>query len=562
MLSSLHIRNLAVIEQLDLELTAGLTVLTGETGTGKSILVDALGLALGDRTDSGIVRHGSPRTEVSAVFDLAALPDTAQWLVDNALDSDGECQIRRTVGSDGRSKGFINGQTVTLAQLRQLGAQLLDIHGQHEHQSLLQRDEQRRLLDGVADHRALLDAVADGYRQWRGLRDEYQALRNEADGRDDALELLRFQVEELAVLNLDSGAVARIEGDHRRLSHADQLLAGCRSALEQLDDGEQPLTLQLAQCSAALATLSRHDSALSGICEQLDSAQIHITEAAGELRRHLDALELDPAYLQQLEQQLRQLHDLSRKHRVAAAELPALLMRLQERLQRLEQAETRLATLDDEIARAAAAYRAAASVLHASRQQAAQHLAQQVSANMQTLGMPGSRFDITLTTLANEQFTASGTDQIEFLICTNPGQPAKPLAKIASGGELSRISLAIQVITARQTAVPTLIFDEVDVGIGGRIAEIVGQKLRKLGQVRQVLCVTHQPQVAALGHHHLQVIKTSDGEQTATQVTLLDARQRREEIARMLGGIEITAQTRAHAAEMLARSMQDKPVTA
>lgn len=552
MLSTLHIRDFAVVERLELELHAGLSVLTGETGTGKSILIDALGLALGDRTDSGVVRHGCPRTEITAEFDLAALPKVQQWLHSHELDSDEECQIRRTITAQGRSKAYINGRAVTLSQLRTLGEQLLDIHGQHEHQSLLKRDSQRALLDEYAGHEHLLENVDKQYRLWHSLKQEYDTLCDISQSRDNQLDLIRFQVEELAQLEITTDELPRLEDQHRLLAHADQLAEGCQQCLQKLDDGEQPLTLLADQILNILGDLRKHDNSLDSIIEMLNSARINMEEAANELRQRVEGFDIDPASLQNIEQRLSAIHDMARKHRVPADTLPEQLITLQEKLAQLEDIENRLSTIEQEIASAAEQYQKAAAKLSKSRAKAATSLAKEVSKNMQPLGMTGSALHITLS--ENDHYTRFGMEQVEFLISTNPGQPAKPLAKIASGGELSRISLAIQVITAEKSGIPTLIFDEVDVGIGGRVAEIVGQKLRELGTIRQVLCVTHQPQVAALGHNHFRVSKTQSKNSTSTEITPLNKAQRSEEIARMLGGIEITKQTRAHADDMLQRS--------
>lgn len=555
MLTSIQICDFAVIEHLDLDLQKGLTVLSGETGTGKSILVDALGLVLGDRADSSIVRHGCPRTEISATFDLARSPQAMQWLIDHELDAgDAECLLRRTISAGGGSRAYINGRTATLQQLRHLGDLLVDIHGQHEHQTLVKRDQQRRLLDDFAGHARLTEQVRKSFLCWQSLNREYNELRQASVDRDRHLELLRFQVQELVALDITAAEIPQLEQAQRRLAHADRLITTCQQSLNRLYDDEQSIDALLSRLLTELQDCQQHDPALTPVIDMLNSAGIQIQEATAELRHHADLLETDPAQLQEIEQRLAAIHDTARKHHVQAEELPALTERLSRELDTLQHADLRLTELQQQISLAADEYRRAADKLSASRRRSAGKLDLQVSQSMQRLGMPDGRFITRIE--ACEDFTAQGLERIEFMIQTNPGQPAQALAKIASGGELSRISLAIQVITADQSAVPTLIFDEVDVGIGGSIAEIVGQLLRKLGKSRQVLCVTHLPQVAAQGHHHLRVSKSSSAQKTTTVVDVLDIQHRRDEIARMLGGVEITEQTKAHAEEMIARASQ------
>jgi len=557
MLNYLHLRDFAVVEQLELELGDGLTVLTGETGAGKSILIDALGLALGERADSGIVRHGRERSEISAGFDISANPPARQWLSANELDVDHECLLRRTVTAEGRSRAWINGTPVPLQQLRSLGDLLVDIHGQHEHQTLLKREQQRELVDRFADHSALLDAVDSAFRHWQSLQNEWQQL-TQAGNRDQQLELLRFQVRELETLAVSGDEIQALDEEHKRLANADRLLEGCHQVLQAIDHDEHSLSQDINRILSLLQELRRNDAALEPIIELLDGAAIQLDEADSALRHHVEGLSLEPERLQQIDQRLGAIHDLARKHRIGASELPDCQLRLTEELARLEQSEQRLEVLQQEIDQAEEAYRQVAQRLGKSRRRAATRLAQQVTETMQPLGMPDSRLVIDIQ--PQETFSRFGLDRIEFLVSTNPKQPPRPLAKIASGGELSRISLAIQVIAASDSSIPTLIFDEVDVGIGGRVAEIVGQRLRELGQRRQVLCVTHLPQVAAQGHHHLYVDKLRHGDEASTTLTRLDQKGRHNEIARMLGGIEITQQTRAHAREMVRNAGKNKKV--
>ncbi len=559
MLSQLHIRNFAIVTQLDLDFKAGLSVLTGETGTGKSILIDALGLVLGDRADSDMVRHGSARAEICATFELRDAEQAASWLQANELDDDshnGECQLRRTITREGRSKAYINGRPTTLQMMRELGEQLVDIHGQHEHQSLVKRDEQRRLLDHYADHKSLTHEVATTFRQWQKISHEFETLNEAARSRDQQMTLLSHQNAELRALNLTTSSLQKLEDEHKRLANAGRLISTYQSALTTLDDDDHAIAAKLQQISAQLQPLQDSDKQLTTVIEMIDGAAIQIGEATHELRQQLDTLALDPQRLNEVDQQLSDIHDAARKHRVRPQELPDHYQTLCDELTSLGNADATLDQLEKEIEVKAVQYQKLASKLRKGRRSAAKKLNKLVSENMHKLGMPGGELEITVIPREDDKFTVHGTEQIEFLVKTNPNQMAKALSKVASGGELSRISLAIQVITSQQGGIPTLIFDEVDVGIGGRVAEIVGQKLRELGTSRQVLCVTHLPQVAALGHHHLQVQKQLSARHVETQVQALDETARNEEIARMLGGIEITEQTRAHANEMIMKALQ------
>ncbi len=557
MLTHIHIWNFAIVEQLDLELEAGLTVLTGETGAGKSILLDALNLALGDRADTSVIRHGADKAEISVTFQTAEGSEAEAWLAAHALESANECIIRRVISTNGPSRAFINGKPVPAQNLRELGEMLVDLHGQHEHQSLLRRDNQRQLLDDYAGHGELLSELDSLYQQWQEKQATLAQLRQAASDRDARLELLRYQVQELEALALEEGELVELENEHQRLANASRLLQSSHQVLQQLENEEQSaITARLHQCTTDIRQLAGTDPALESVAELLETAAIQADEAAGELRHYLDSLELDPVRLESVEQRLASIQDLSRKHRISAEELPALLPALQQELSGLEQADVRAEQLQQEVEKAGAAYRSQAAKLSRSREKAAKTLAKAVTDSMQTLGMEGGRFDIRLDPLAADSPSAQGMERVEFIVSANPGQPLKPLTKVVSGGELSRISLAIQVITAQNSRIPTLIFDEVDVGIGGRVAEIVGQLLRTLTAHRQVICVTHLPQVAALGHHHLLVSKTASHDNTVSRIQPLAEEQRVEELARMLGGIEITAQTRSHAREMIARAIQ------
>ncbi len=553
MLTHIHIRDFAVVDRLDLQLADGLTVLTGETGTGKSILVEALGLVLGDRADTNVIRHGCKRAEICTGFDVGRNESASRWLQEHELDSDGECELRRTINSDGKSKNYINGRPLPLQMLRELGDLLVDIHGQHEHQSLLRKDTQRKLLDDFAGHQDLLNVVTSAYRQWKSLKREYDDLCASTLADDNQLDLLRYQAQELHALNVTPTEIDQLESDQQRLAIADQLLATGKHTLDTLDENEQSIDAMLSRIVIDLEALLPSDRQLSTIVDLLHSASIQIREASGELRHQLENLDLDPRQLASIEQRLADIHDMARKHRVEAHALPETFDILNQRLTMLEDAEENLAGLRARIDKAAHDYAIAANKLRDSRKASATKLAKQVTSNMKKLGMPGSHFSIRFDDATEDVIAPYGRDRIEFFVSTSPKQPAIALNKIVSGGELSRISLAIQVITAGSTDTPTLIFDEVDVGIGGRVAEIVGQKLRALGESHQILCVTHLPQVATQGHHHIQVTKSVSPKTTQTLIQNLTGEARNEEIARMLGGIEITAQTRAHAREMINR---------
>ena len=555
MLSRLHIRDFAIVEELELEFGPGMSVLTGETGAGKSILLDALGLVLGDRADTAVVRPGCSRAEISAEFDITALEDVTAWLAERELDADGECLVRRTVSAEGRSRGYINGQPMPVQALRELGEQLVDIHGQHAHQSLLKRAVQRQFLDDFAGHGALLAETAAAYHRWRDLYDEYERLAGAAADRTARRDLLRYQVAELRELELAPGEVAELEAEHRRLANAHRLLEGAQQAAAVLSEDEgQTVSHLLAGTLSDLQQLAELDGRLEAAASLLGEAEIQVREAASELRHYLADLELDPERLEYLESRLATLQDLARKHQVRPEELPERLEQLAAELTALEGDDDRLSGLADEIDAAEAVYLEKADALGQGRRGAAEGLAAKVSDNMHGLGMPEGRFEVEVSRPEETAYGPSGLDRVEFRVSANPGQPVGPLNKVASGGELSRVSLALQVIAAGQARIPSLIFDEVDVGVGGGVAEMVGRQLRALADGAQVLCVTHQPQVAALGQHHLAVHKaTTDGE-TRAEVVPLAGKQRVEEVARMLGGMEITGQTRSHAKELLEKA--------
>jgi DNA repair protein RecN (Recombination protein N) len=555
MLSQLFIRDFAIVKSLELALEPGFSVLTGETGAGKSILIDALALALGERADSGVIRHGAARAEVSASFALKPSSDAAKWLKAQDLFEDHECVVRRVVEADKPSKGYINGRPVPIQLLRELGELLVDLHGQHEHQSLLKRDAQRQILDDYAGHSDSVERLAVRYRELNALEQRLAALKRESADRSARIELLRYQVRELDALKLSAEEVPQLEEEYARLANGAELLEGVQQVVHAAyDDDENSIARALARVQGRLEALSRFDAKLGEIANLFNEATIQVDEAAAQLHGYLDSLELDPQRLTWLENRIGTIHDLSRKHKVRGEELPALAERLRTELADLENFDTNVARLEDDITAGRAAYHELAKEISRTRKGAAKKLADKVTARMQELGMPGGCFEVSLTPLPEGELAAYGLERVEFLVSANPGQPARPLSKVASGGELSRISLALQVETASLGRIPTLIFDEVDVGVGGRVAEIVGTQLRALGRARQVLCITHLAQVAALGHHHLAVAKRTKDGSTQTDVKLLEGTTRVKEIARMIGGIEISKQTLAHAEDMLSRA--------
>ena len=563
MLVELSIRNFAIIDRLTVDFAQGMTVLSGETGAGKSILVDALNLILGDRADAEAVREGAARADISARFALADAPAAAAWLAEHELDegnegdSDGECVIRRVIARAGRSRCWVNGTPMPARELRALGECLVDIHGQHAHQSLLQRDAQRALLDEYGAHPDALAAVADAADELRATRAAIARIQQIDAAGDTRIDLLRYQADELDALGLADDELDALEAEHRRLASAERLIADGQRALGVLFEAEDRAAMdQLGAAERLLADLAAIDSGFAEIAELTTSARIQAQEAADGLRQHLDTLDIDPQRLHEVEQRLGTIQDLARKHHRSPAELPALTRELAAELSELEDAGARLEQLKANEQAQTAAYHTAAAALSAQRLQAADKLGAAITDIIRTLGMPEGDFSVAVTPAALSQIAPTGTDRIEFRIAANPGQSARALERVASGGELSRISLAIEVIAASRTRVPTLVFDEVDTGIGGGVAEIVGRQLRALGEAGQSLCVTHLPQVAAQARHHLRVVKHIEDGQTATRIAALDTAARVEEIARMLGGVELTAQTRAHAADMIERSRQ------
>ncbi len=548
MLLTLNIRDFVIVDRLELEFQPGFTVLTGETGAGKSILIDALSLALGERADAGVVRAGAERAEIEAEFDTRSLPQLQSWLDEHELGGDpGVCLMRRVVDAGGRSRSFINGRSATLQQLRETGEFLVDIHGQHAHQSLLKAAAQRELLDAYAGLVRQAKETAAAWKEWQALKKARLEREKNAAADAEELERLEWQVKELATLNFSISEWEESQAEHGRLTHAASLMEGAQYGLEVLSENDVACLAQVNGVIARLNNLVEYDAGLKEVLDLLEPAEVQLREAAYSLRHYLQRLDLDPERLAQCEQRLGEVHDAARKYRVGPDQLPELLAEKNARLDELRGFDSG----GDEAQREQAAqaqYLDLAGKLSAARKEAAQELGGKVSAAMQSLAMAGGRFEIALTEFEGN---AHGLEEIEFQVSAHASLSPKPLAKVASGGELSRISLAIQVITSKVSLVPTLIFDEVDVGIGGGVAEIVGQLLKQLGAERQVLCVTHLPQVAAQGNHHWQVSKSSQAGGVVSRIQVLEPAARIEEVARMLGGVEVTETTRKHAAEML-----------
>lgn len=560
MLAQLSVRNFAVVEAAELEFGPGLTVVTGETGAGKSLLVDALLLLSGARADSGMVRAGCKRAELSAEFDLSAIPVARAWLVDQALDDEGDaCRLRRVIAAESGSRAWINGRAVSLSQLADLTALLVEVHGQHEHQALLERAQQLAMLDAFGDNG---EAAAKVHDLARHVRDIVTHERELSGGEDRAarIELLSHEVEELERWGLPSDALAELESRHKRLANAGKLAEGASGIADLLDgDGEFAVSRIAGRARSKLERLADLDPALRATMELLESAGIQLTEAADTLSRYAQDLDLDPDSYAAADAHLAALHDLSRRHRLPAAELHMHTVTLREQLQSLEGAGDALAKLAIERKQCVAEYDTAATALSKQRATAAKKLGNAVTTLMGELGMGGGSFAVELQSQTVNDPDPQGHERCEFTVSANPGMPLRPLRKVASGGELSRIALAIEVAALGTDSVGTMVFDEVDAGIGGAVAETVGTKLRALGSRCQVLCVTHLPQVAAQGHAHLSVAKSVEGNATRTHITTLNATGRKEELARMLGGVEIDRETRAHAKRMLEKAKTGDP---
>ncbi|MCH8261714.1 MAG: DNA repair protein RecN [Proteobacteria bacterium] len=551
MLKHLHIRDFAVIEEVDIAFNDGLTLFTGETGAGKSIMVGALELVLGDRSDSGIVRTGCERTEITAIFDIENEDGIQSVLAEQEISCEDELILRRVINKDGRSRAYVNGSSVPAQLLRALGERMVDIHGQHTHQSLLKADVQRNLLDEFGNHQQQLNEVKDAWKLWHATELELQSLSGDNRDHDAQMTLLQYQIQELEALNPGESKFSDVEEEYGRLSNANRILEVCQETLQQLSDDEHSTQSQISHRLNELQDIQKFDQSLSSVIDLLNNATIQVSEASDELRHYLDRLELDPEKLKAVEDKLGALHDMARKHKIQPEELTDHLLTLQEELHKLENSEARyreLLTLQETTIEQ---YRKAAARLNQCRQQSAHRLSDDITKKLYELGMPGGQFSIEISDIGKNTPLQHGMDKIGYQVSLNPGQPLQPLSKVASGGELSRISLAIQVTGSKDKGIPTLIFDEVDSGIGGGVAEIVGKLLHSLSDKRQIFCVTHLPQIASQGDHHMQVAKATHAGTTLTRVSELNKEERVDEIARMLGGVKITEQTLAHAKEML-----------
>ena len=549
MLRSLSIRDFAIVDRLELEFSRGFTVLTGETGAGKSILIDALSMVLGERADAIVVRGGAARAEIDAEFGVDARPDIARWLAENDLaGDDGVLLMRRVIESSGRSRGFINGHAATLVQLRELGERLVDIHGQHQHQSLGRAAAQRELLDAYGGLAETAGRVAQLHGAWQRRRANRSEFETNAAAFAAEREQLEWQARELEGLKFSLGEWPALTAEHSRLAHAASLIEAAQQGIEALSEGEHSILAQVNAVTARLGNLVEYDAKLKEILDLLEPARIQLQEAVYALRHYGERLDLDPQRLREVESRLDAIHAAARKYRVQPEALPEKLEASRTRLRELGEGGNvgALRKLEDE---AHAACLAEAGKLSAGRKKAAKKLAEQVTTTMQELAMAGGRFEVALHAAA--EVTAHGLEDVEFLVSAHKGIAPQPLAKVASGGELSRLSLAAQTVASQVAQVPTLIFDEVDAGIGWRVAEIVGRMLKQLGGRHQVMCITHLPQVAATADQQWQVVKTTANGKVLSRVTVLDRSQRVEEIARMLGGVKITETTRKHAAEML-----------
>ncbi|WP_317930576.1 DNA repair protein RecN [Halioxenophilus sp. WMMB6] len=546
----LSIQNYTLVEQLDLEIQPGMTAVTGETGAGKSIMLDALGLALGDRGEGDRVRSGAERADISAQFDLSALPQAQTWLKEYDFNAEDDCILRRVITSEGRSRGYINGQAATMSQLRDLGNLLIDIHSQHEHQSLLRRETHRWLLDNFGGHGALAAKVNQAHQTWAATAAHLQALQNQSAEFEQRIQLLTFQVEELDALALQAGELRALEQEQKLLASAEESLQTSHQLAELCSGDEGSLEELLAAALHRLAQMHHKSQELTEAEELLASADIQVREAVLAITRHINHTEINPERLQEVDERLSSIFQTARKHRVQPTELVELHERLQTELQSLTGDDNQVEALAAKEQQQKQALLALAEELSDKRQRAAKKLAKAVNEQLHLLAMASSRFEIALQPVA---VASTGLEVVEFLISTNPGAPAKPLTKVASGGELSRISLAIVVVTAQTSSIPTMVFDEVDVGIGGATADVVGNLLRGLGESGQVIVVTHLGQVAARAHHHLQVSKLQSKRATVSTLRKLEGEEKISEIARMIGGTE-TAQSLAHAKEMLEKA--------
>lgn len=552
MLTQLTVSDFAIVKSLDVELSHGMTTITGETGAGKSIAIDALSLCLGERAESSMVRPLGKRADVCATFNIENNKSALKFLCNSELDNENECILRRTVSKEGRSKGYINGRAVPISQLKEIGQHLLNIHGQHAHQGLLNSAKQLTLLDQYANHNRLLAQVELSFQSYQYVNKQLVELREQQAQGKAKLQLLEYQVEELDSFELLEGEFEQIESEHQRLANSESLQATSQQLLNQLsENSDYNVEQALNQAITTLEQLLSDDPSLSSLNEMLNGALIQVQESSSELHSYNQNIEQDPQRLSEIEQRLSKAMQLARKHQVEPQQLPNIHQSIRQELDELSNNDQQIIELEQQLEEISIQYQLHAQKLSASRQSSANKLEKLITRSMRRLAMEHAQFTIALTPTNTQSLNKNGIDAIEFQVSTNPGQPLEPLSKVVSGGELSRISLAISVITANKVATPTLIFDEVDVGISGPTAATVGQMLRELGQSTQILCVTHLPQVAGCGHHQMQVVKQTDGNSTNTTMIALDQQSRVNELARLLGGNKISDNTLANAKELL-----------
>ena len=552
MLLSINISNYTLVESLEIEFAQGTTAITGETGAGKSLVLDALGMALGDRADTDTIRHGKERAEITATFDINTIEAAKTWLDANDFNSDENCILRRIYTREGRSRGYINGQPSTMSQLQELGDMLADIHSQHEHQSLLRKETHRRLLDEYANAEDLATKVASEYSAWHKVHIDLTNLLQRSDELDDRKDLLNFQVNELQQIDLTAKHLEQLELEQKTLANAEQIVQDSHNLLAICGQAEGfNLRDSLNKALSILANIEYKPDALKITEELLQGGLIQIEEAINEISHHIDRFEADPQRLQIVEEQLSAVFQLSRKHRVNPDQLETTLQTLEAELKNLIGGSENINALEEKLADLASSYEKSAKQLSSKRKAASKAMSKDINRQLQKLSMEGAELLVQLSPVNNCEYRSRGLEEIEFLLATNPGQPHKMLAKIASGGELSRVSLAIQVVAASHSTIPTLVFDEVDVGIGGSTADIVGQLIKQLGERGQVISVTHQPQVAAHAHHHYRASKVIEDNSAESLMAPLNQQQRVEELARMLGGAKVTKQTLSHASELL-----------
>ena len=555
MLHQLSIQNYATVDHLEIEFQQGMSAITGETGAGKSIILGALGLTLGDRADKSIVRSGASKTDICAEFDTSRIEEAQSWLTEHDLESDDSsiCLLRRVVNMDGRSKGYINGSVVTMANLKELGEMLLDIHSQHEHQSLLQRSTHQKLLDEFSVTKKLREKLSSTFKQWQQNHKELKVLSNQSEEYSAQTQLLFYQLTELDELNIGENEVASLENEFKKLNSADETLSGVSTALSICQENEEQSVLSLTHSALnALRELPNKIDRIESIVSLLESSEIQLSEAVSDLRSFQDEFEVNPERLEQVNARLSELHGIARKHKVKPTELIQVIEDLRKQLSRFQNSDEEIEKLSANEKLLRDQFTAIAQEVSEQRKKGAKKLAKQINSQLEMLSMPHATLEVSLQSRDSVDPSSRGLESIEFLVSTNPGQKAKPLIRVASGGELSRISLAIQVITAQTSQIPSLVFDEVDVGIGGGVAKIVGELLRKLGERTQILCVTHQAQVAGQGHHHFFVSKSSEKNSTLTQITELNEEAAVKEIARMLGGNDFSEESLAHAEQMVA----------